>query len=63
MKKVVVGAVIAGLALAVAGFARWTVIGREGRFTFPNPQSTLYDRVAALRQLVRDEPSRTAAGS
>ena len=34
----------------------WTVIGREGRFTFPNPQSTLYDRVAALRQLVRDVP-------
>ena len=32
MKKVVVGAVIAGLALAVAGFARWTVIGRETQF-------------------------------
>jgi hypothetical protein len=34
----------------------WTVIGRQGRFTFPNPQTTLYDRVAALRQLVRDVP-------
>jgi nuclease-like protein len=34
----------------------WTVIGRQGRFTFPNPQGTLYDRVAALRQLVRDVP-------
>jgi hypothetical protein len=34
----------------------WTVIGRRGRFTFPNPQGTLYDRVAALRQLVRDVP-------
>ncbi|HEY7672228.1 MAG TPA: nuclease-related domain-containing protein [Gammaproteobacteria bacterium] len=32
----------------------WTVIGRRGRFTFPNPQSTLYDRVAAVKQLVRD---------
>lgn len=34
----------------------WTVIGRQGRFTFPNPLGTLYDRVAALRQLVRDVP-------
>jgi hypothetical protein len=36
--------------------AEWTVIGRNGRFTFPNPLGTLYDRVAALRQLVRDVP-------
>jgi hypothetical protein len=34
----------------------WTVIGKDGRFTFPNPLVTLYDRVAALRQLVRDVP-------
>jgi hypothetical protein len=32
----------------------WTVIGRRRRFTFPNPQNTLYDRVAAVKQLVRD---------
>jgi hypothetical protein len=36
--------------------AEWTVIGKKGRFTFPNPLGTLYDRVAALRQLVRDVP-------
>lgn len=36
--------------------AEWTVISRKGRFTFPNPLGTLYDRVAALRQLVRDVP-------
>jgi hypothetical protein len=36
--------------------AEWTVIGARGRFTFPNPLGTLYDRVAALRQLVRDVP-------
>ncbi len=36
--------------------AEWTVIGSKGRFTFPNPLGTLYDRVAALRQLVRDVP-------
>lgn len=34
----------------------WTVIGKQGRFTFPNPLGTLYDRVAALRQLVREVP-------
>jgi hypothetical protein len=33
----------------------WTVIGAR-RFTFPNPQSALLDRVAILRQLVRDVP-------
>jgi hypothetical protein len=36
--------------------AEWTVIGKQGRFTFPNPLGTLYDRVAALKQLVRDVP-------
>lgn len=34
----------------------WTVIGERGRFTFPNPLGTLYDRVAALKQHVRDVP-------
>ena len=34
----------------------WTVIGRQGRFQIPNPQSTLYDRIAAVRQFVRDIP-------
>jgi hypothetical protein len=36
--------------------AEWTVISRRGRFTFPNPIGTLYDRVAALKQIVRDVP-------
>jgi hypothetical protein len=36
--------------------AEWTVIGQSGRFTFPNPLGTLYDRVAALKQIVRDVP-------
>jgi hypothetical protein len=34
----------------------WTVIGARGRFSFPNPQGSLYDRVAAVRQLIRDVP-------
>jgi hypothetical protein len=34
----------------------WTVISKQGRYTFPNPQGTLYDRVAAVKRLVRDVP-------
>lgn len=34
----------------------WTVIGKDGRYTFPNPQRALYDRVAAVKRLVRDVP-------
>lgn len=46
----------AGTIFASERMAEWTVIGKQGRFTFPNPLDTLYDRVAALRQLVRDVP-------
>lgn len=45
-----------GTIFASDRMAEWTVISRAGRFTFPNPLGTLYDRVAALRQLVRDVP-------
>ena len=45
-----------GTIFASERMAEWTVIGRNGRFTFPNPLGTLYDRVAALKQLVRDVP-------
>jgi hypothetical protein len=34
----------------------WTVISKQGRYTCPNPQGTLYDRVAAVKRLVRDVP-------
>jgi hypothetical protein len=34
----------------------WTVMATNGRFTFPNPQATLYDRVAAVRRIARDLP-------
>ncbi len=34
----------------------WTVIHTERRYSFPNPQGPLYDRVAAVRQLARDIP-------
>ncbi|MGB5629154.1 MAG: nuclease-related domain-containing protein [Woeseiaceae bacterium] len=34
----------------------WTVIAEDRRFTFPNPQPALYDRVAAVKQIVRQVP-------
>ncbi|MDH3481230.1 MAG: NERD domain-containing protein, partial [Gammaproteobacteria bacterium] len=34
----------------------WTVIGDERRYTFSNPQPMLYDRIAAVRQVVRQIP-------
>jgi hypothetical protein len=35
---------------------QWTVISDDKRFTFNNPQPALYDRVAAVRQIVRQVP-------
>jgi len=34
----------------------WTVIAENRRYTFPNPQPSLYDRIAAVRQIVRQVP-------
>lgn len=34
----------------------WTVISEGRRFTFANPQPALYDRIAAVRQIVRQVP-------
>lgn len=34
----------------------WTVISNERRFTFTNPQPALFDRIAAVRHIVRQVP-------
>ncbi len=34
----------------------WTVISEDRRYTFSNPQPALYDRIAAVRQIVRQLP-------
>ena len=34
----------------------WTVIAEDRRYTFANPQPALHDRVAAVRNVVRDVP-------
>jgi hypothetical protein len=38
------------------GMQDWTVIARDRRFTFANPQPGLWDRVAAVRRIVPDIP-------
>jgi hypothetical protein len=43
-----------GVIFASDRMDQWSAIGQSGRFTFPNPLSDLYDRVAAVRQIVRD---------
>jgi len=35
---------------------QWTVISDDKRFTFSNPQPALYDRIAAVRQIIRQVP-------
>lgn len=34
----------------------WTAIGKKRRYTFPNPQHALYDRMAAVKLLTGDVP-------
>jgi nuclease-like protein len=34
----------------------WTVISNDRRFTFTNPQPALFDRIAAVRHIVRQVP-------
>ena len=34
----------------------WAVISENRRFTFANPQPALYDRIAAVRHIVREVP-------
>lgn len=43
-----------GVIFASDRMDQWTAIGPKGRSTFPNPLGSLYDRIAAVRQLVRD---------
>lgn len=42
-----------GIVFASDRMDQWTAIEPTGRQTFPNPLSSLYDRVAAVSQLVR----------
>jgi hypothetical protein len=47
---------VAGIVFGSDKMQEWTVISDERRYTFPNPQAALYDRVAALRYIIREVP-------
>ena len=47
---------VAGTVFGSDKMEKWTVISNETRFTFSNPQPALYDRIAAVRQIVRQVP-------
>ena len=47
---------VAGTVFGSDKMQDWTVIASERRFTFPNPQPAMFDRVAAVKQIVRQVP-------
>ena len=47
---------VSGTVFASDQMEEWTVITPQERFSIQNPQPALYDRIAALRLLVRDVP-------
>jgi nuclease-like protein len=47
---------IAGNIFGGDQMTEWTVMHRAERYTFPNPQAGLYDRIAAIRALAIDLP-------
>jgi hypothetical protein len=47
---------VAGAVFGSDNMQDWTVLNSERRFTFANPQPPLLDRIAALRNIVRQVP-------
>ena len=47
---------VAGTVFGSDKMDQWTVISNKHRFTFSNPQPALYDRIAAVRHIVRQVP-------
>ena len=47
---------VAGTVFGSDKMEKWTVISNKHRFTFSNPQPALYDRIAAVRNIVRQVP-------
>ena len=45
-----------GIVFAGDKLQDWMVIDNDRRYTFSNPQPALYDRIAAVRQIVREVP-------
>ncbi len=47
---------VVGLIFGGDQMSDWTVMGRNSRYTFDNPQPALYDRIAAVKALVGEVP-------
>ena len=47
---------VAGVVFASDRMDDWTVMAGDRRYTFANPQPTLYDRIAAVAQVVGEIP-------
>ena len=47
---------VSGIVFGSDRMDQWTVIDGPRRYTFANPQAALYDRVAAVRQVLRGVP-------
>ena len=47
---------VSGIVFGGDRMEQWTVIDGQRRYTFANPQAGLYDRVAAVRQVLRGVP-------
>jgi Nuclease-related domain len=47
---------VAGLIFGGDQMSDWTVMGRGHRYTFDNPQPSLYDRIAAVKALMGEVP-------
>lgn len=47
---------IAGNVFGSDSMEEWTVLSERRRFTFPNPQHSLLDRIAAVKRLLPDVP-------
>src|SRR5271155_5409649 len=47
---------VTGLIFGGDQMSDWTVMGRGHRYTFDNPQPSLYDRIAAVKALMGDVP-------
>lgn len=47
---------VSGIVFGSDKMQDWTVISADRRFTFANPQPALFDRIAAVRQIVRQVP-------
>ena len=47
---------VSGIVFGSDKMQDWTVISSDRRYTFSNPQPALYDRIAAVRHIVRQVP-------